>query len=108
MAGTPGFAAPEQFLESYQIDSSADLYSFGRLLVFMTFEWESAFTLLYQPFEKMNLKSLFAGPYNNLLKLRNILSKFMEPQPTKRIVRSNYLGFPSLSKAALGVLKIKN
>ena len=84
MAGTPGFAAPEQFLESYQIDSSADLYSFGRLLVFMTFEWESAFTLLYKPFEKLNLKNLFAGSYNNL---RNILSKFMEPQPTKRIVR---------------------
>ena len=87
MAGTPGFAAPEQLLESYQIDSSADLYSFGRLLVFMTFEWESAFTLLYKPFEKLNLKNLFAGPYNNLLKLGNILSKFMEPQPTKRIVR---------------------
>ena len=84
MAGTPGFAAPEQFLESYQIDSSADLYSFGRLLVFMTFEWESAFTLLYKPFEKKNLKNLYAGSYNNL---RNILSKFMEPQPTKRIVR---------------------
>ena len=84
MAGTPGFAAPEQFLGSYQIDSSADLYSFGRLLVFMTFEWESAFTLLYKPISKMS----FAGQNTlNLLKnLRIILSKFMEPQPTKRIV----------------------
>ena len=84
MAGTPGFAAPEQFLGSYQIDSSADLYSFGRLLVFMTFEWESAFTLLYKPIPKMS----FDGQNTlNLLKhLRIILSKFMEPQPSKRIV----------------------
>ena len=93
MAGTPGFAAPEQFLGSYQIDSSADLYSFGRLLVFMTFEWESAFTLLYNPITNHQ----FSGSYNNLLKIRKILSNFLEPQPTKRIVRQ-YFEFSSLSR----------
>ena len=82
IAGTPGFAAPEQFLGSYQIDSSVDIYSFGRLLIFMIFEWESAFTLLYKPI----LHDQFDMNNNSLRNLRTILLKFLDPQPTKRIV----------------------
>ena len=82
MAGTPGFASPEQFLGSYEIDSSSDFYSFGRLLVFMAFEWESAFTLLYNPI----LDEHFISSNMKLSKMRTILTPFIEPRPAHRDV----------------------
>ena len=61
------------------------MYAFGRLLIFMAFEWESAFTLLYEPIPR----NQFDLNKKSLPKLRKILSTFLEPQPTKRIVLYN-------------------
>ena len=46
-AGTPGFAPPEIFTgEVYQ---NSDLYSLGKTIIFVAFEWDYAFELLYGP-----------------------------------------------------------
>ena len=48
-AGTPGFAPPEIFTgEVYQ---NSDLYSLGKTIIFVAFEWDYAFELLYGPIE---------------------------------------------------------
>ena len=48
-AGTPGFAPPEIFTgEVYQ---NSDLYSLGKTIIFVAFDWDYAFELLYGPIE---------------------------------------------------------
>ena len=75
MAGTPGFASPEQLLRS-NVGMKSDLYSLGRLLVFLLAEWPSAWTILYKPIEdisKVNLNITnrdCLGIIGKLLKVR--------------------------------------
>ena len=53
-AGTPGFAPPEVFTGT--VYPNSDLYSLGKTIIFVAFEWDYAFELLYGPVgnEKMN------------------------------------------------------
>ena len=53
LAGTPGFASPEQLL-SPKVGTESDLYSFGRLMVFIFCEWKSAWAILYHPLEDVS------------------------------------------------------
>ena len=57
MAGTPGFASPEQLI-SKTVGIESDLYSLGRLLVFLLAEWSSAWTILYKPIEDISQVNL--------------------------------------------------
>ena len=50
MAGTPGFASPEQLI-SPKVGLESDLYSFGRLMAFLFAEWNFAWAILYSPIE---------------------------------------------------------
>ena len=45
-SGTPGFASPEQLIgESHR---KSDNYSFGKLMVFIFCEWQTAWNVLYE------------------------------------------------------------
>ncbi len=84
MAGTPGFASPEQLILP-TVGMESDLYSFGRLLVFLLAEWSSAWTILYKPIEdisKLNLHTSYRDCLDiigKLLKvrLRNYYATFL-------------------------------
>lgn len=47
LAGTPGFASPEQLIG--EPSSKSDNYSFGVLCIFIFVEWNTAWSLLYRP-----------------------------------------------------------
>ena len=53
-AGTPGFAPPEIF--TGLVYQNSDLYSLGKTIIFVAFEWDYAFELLYGPVAGMNAK----------------------------------------------------
>ena len=53
-AGTPGFAPPEIF--TGDVYRNSDLYSLGKTIIFVAFEWDYAFELLYGPVAGMNAK----------------------------------------------------
>ena len=57
LAGTPGFASPEQ-LVSDKVGAESDIYSLGRLMVFVFAEWNSAWAILYQPVENISIVHL--------------------------------------------------
>jgi len=47
LAGTPGFASPEQLVgNSHQ---NSDNYSFGKLMIMIFCDWPTAWDVLYQP-----------------------------------------------------------
>ena len=46
--GTPGFLAPEQFACDEQTPK-VDIWALGKVLVFIIFEWRSAWKLLWSP-----------------------------------------------------------
>ena len=55
--GTPGFTAPEQISggeQSYPVD----IYSLGKLLVIILFEWRVGWSLLYSPKKPIESKKL--------------------------------------------------
>ena len=57
LAGTPGFASPEQLL-SRNVGTESDLYSLGRMMVIIFSEWQSAWTILYKPVEDISTITL--------------------------------------------------
>ena len=61
LAGTPGFASPEQLL-SPKVGTESDLYSLGRLMVFIFCEWKSAWTILYKPIGDISALQLANHP----------------------------------------------
>ena len=51
LAGTPGFASPEQLI-SAKVGMESDLYSLGRLMVFLFAEWKTAWAILFKPIQE--------------------------------------------------------
>ena len=47
LAGTPGFASPEQLIGNSHPKS--DNYSFGKLMIMIFCDWRTAWNVLYQP-----------------------------------------------------------
>lgn len=76
-AGTPGFAPPEIFTgEVYQ---NSDLYSLGKTIIFVAFDWDYAFELLYGPIEN-------SGPRNFDIRedaIKKLFEKFKFLQSVK-------------------------
>ena len=55
-AGTPGFASPEQMVGPGE--KKSDNYSFGKIMVMIFSEWQTAWNILFQPItdsEKQNI-----------------------------------------------------
>jgi len=82
-AGTPGFASPEQMVGPGE--KKSDNYSFGKIMVMIFSEWQTAWNILFQPItdsEKQNilpnldlrLQPLFAV-ITELLKVSSICAK---------------------------------
>ena len=47
LAGTPGFASPEQLIgDSHE---KSDNYSFGKLMIMIFCDWPTAWNAMYQP-----------------------------------------------------------
>ena len=72
LAGTPGFASPEQLL-SPNVGRESDLYSLGRLMVFLFSEWKSAWTILYKPVEDISAVQLTIDDHILLVVFRQLL-----------------------------------
>ena len=72
LAGTPGFASPEQFV-SPKVGTESDLYSFGRLMVFIFSEWKSSWTILYKPVEDISMLPLTTDQQILLVVIRQLL-----------------------------------
>ena len=72
LAGTPGFASPEQLL-SPKVGRESDLYSLGRLMVFLFSEWKSAWTILYSPVEDISTVTLTTDDRTIIAIIRHLL-----------------------------------
>ena len=72
MAGTPGFANPEQLI-SDQVGLESDLYSLGRLMPFLFAEWKSSWTILYQPIQAISAIQLTSNDKKILRVIRKLL-----------------------------------
>ena len=81
-AGTPGFAPPEIFTgEVYQ---NSDLYSLGKTIIFVAFEWDFAFELLYGPVEHVR-----EDPRN--FKREYAIKKFFEKFKFLELVKVSFI-----------------
>jgi len=60
LAGTPGFASPEQLVG--QAHNRSDNYSFGRLMVMIFAEWQPAWNLLFQPITDAERQNINLDP----------------------------------------------
>ena len=69
LRGTPGYASPEQ-LVSFGVRKS-DNYSFGRLMIFIFFDWSSSWTVMYKPVTDADINNLKLPPVFS--KLREII-----------------------------------
>ena len=54
MAGTPGFASPEQLIGI--ADGKSDNYSIGRVMVFLFSTWQGAWDISHQPIQAKTLE----------------------------------------------------
>ena len=78
-AGTPGFAPPEIFTgEVYQ---NSDLYSLGKTIIFVVFEWDFAFELLYGP----------VGSRSRSFKREYAIEKFFEKFKFLELVKVSFI-----------------
>ena len=74
LAGTPGFASPEQ-LTGYA-DKMSDNYSLGRLMIFLFCDWPTAWTGMYKPVTENDLANLTISPvYQRLQRIITNLVK---------------------------------
>jgi len=80
LAGTPGFASPEQLI-SDQVGTESDLYSLGRLMVFIFSEWKTAWTILYNPVEAISTVQMKTDDQTIL----QIIPKLLMRDPEMRI-----------------------
>mgnify|MGYP000475769535 CR=1 FL=1 len=73
LAGTPGFASPEQLIgNSHQ---KSDNFSFGKLMIMIFCDWPTAWNIIYQPVtqsERRNIKFpvSFSTVVEKLLKVK--------------------------------------
>ena len=72
LAGTPGFASPEQLI-SDKVGTESDLYSLGRLMVFIFGEWKSAWAILYQPVSDISSVNLSVNDQRLLNVIQQLL-----------------------------------
>ncbi len=73
MAGTPGFASPEQLI-SDKVGMESDLYSLGRVAIFVFAEWKTAWTILYKPVEEISTLKLPTNDQRLLDVVRQLLT----------------------------------
>ena len=68
--GTPGFNAPEQFSGEFQ-DKEVDIFSLGKNLILILFEWKTGWHLLWSSEEWIESQKLEhkLAPLSNLLEL---------------------------------------
>ena len=72
-AGTPGFASPEQMVGPG--NQKSDNYSFGKMMVLIFSEWQTAWNILFQPItdsEKQNIIPNLDPIFTVITKLLNV------------------------------------
>jgi len=80
MAGTPGFASPQQLIGN--ASETSDNYSIGRTMVFLFSTWQGAWNALYQPIPKDVIQSIQIEPVQHDIFL--IISNLIKIEPTSR------------------------
>ena len=55
-AGTPGYSSPEQLIGNS--DRKSDNYSFGKIMVMIFTEWNTAWDLLFKPISDLDRANL--------------------------------------------------
>ena len=89
MAGTPGFASPEQLI-STKVGLESDLYSLGRVMIFLVAEWKRAWTLLYTPIHNFHVIKL-SRHHQKLLSIVQKLLKVGNEYKHLKTVTSTFL-----------------
>jgi len=69
-SGTPGFSSPEQLIG--QPHRNSDNYGFGRVLVYLFCNWETAWDSLFQPISEAEFQNL--NPAQMELKLFEVFT----------------------------------
>ena len=65
LAGTPGYASPEQLIGF--AGKMSDNYSLGRLMIFLFSDWPTSWTVMYKPVTDQDMAGLTMPPvYRNL------------------------------------------